>query len=481
MFLGIDIGTSGVKTVVVDAEGQLVASATAALDVSRPQPNWSEQDPQAWWSAVNAAVLDLPAEHRRAVRAIGLSGQMHGATLLNQRDDVLRPAILWNDGRSQLECQELVERCPYYVERAGNLIMPGFTAPKLEWVRKNEPDTFAAVSKVLLPKDFVRLKMTGTYASDMSDAAGTLWLGVAKRQWDDTLLEACGLQSSHMPEVFEGPEATGELLSPLATVWGMDVVPVVAGGGDNAAGALAVGVIAQGDTMMSLGTSGVVFAAGNTYQADPSTAVHAFCHALPNRWHTMSVMLSAASCLDWACRLLSVASVQALIALAEPVGVREGGELFLPYLSGERTPHNNAEARGVFFGLSHDTGSAELAQAVLEGVAFGLAEGLQSLTGAGAEIDEISVLGGGARSAYWGQILAAALNKTLLYRDGAAVGPAVGAAKLAAHAYLQTDLSEAFAPPMLLERVTPDSDGVDALSAKRQRFHSLYQSLRSEF
>ena len=359
--------------------------------------------------------------------------------------------------------------------------MPGFTAPKLEWVRHHEPDIFRATQKILLPKDYDRLQMSGRYASDMSDSAGTLWMDVKARDWYDPLLEACGLTRDHMPNLHEGVDQTGDLRTSVARDWGMRCVPIFAGGGDNAAGALAVGVLKSGDTLVSLGTSGVIFTACDTYRSNPKSAVHAFCHAIPDRWHLMSVMLSAASCLDWACKLTGTATVADLIALAKTTEPRDVTEIFLPYLSGERTPYNTPKARGVFFGLTHDTGPAELAQAVLEGVAFGLADGLEAIVESGAEIDALSVIGGGARSAYWGKILSSAFNRKLLYREGGDVGPALGAACIAAYGLNGGALEEAFAPPPILFEVSPDQQLNQRFREKRVRFSHLYSQLSPIF
>ncbi|MEO1189679.1 MAG: xylulokinase, partial [Pseudomonadota bacterium] len=300
MYLGIDIGTSGVKAILLDQGGEVVAQATASLPVSRPQPLWSEQDPKDWWRATNTAISRLPETMRRGVEAIGLAGQMHGATLLDASDTPIRPAILWNDGRSADACIALEQDVPDLHQITGNLAMPGFTAPKLRWVRTYEPDAFAQVAKVLLPKDYVRLLMTGEYASDLSDSAGTLWLDVGKRDWSETVLAATGLTRQQMPSLYEGSEVAGTLLTQIADDWGVpEGTPVVAGGGDNAAGAIGVGVFGTGDAFLSLGTSGVLFAGDDTYRPNASSGVHTFCHALPGLWHQMAVMLSAASCVDW--------------------------------------------------------------------------------------------------------------------------------------------------------------------------------------
>jgi xylulokinase len=479
--LGIDIGTSSVKVVVIDAAGSLVETQAVALPISRPQPLWSEQNADDWWDASHRAVLALPSNLRSAIKAIGLSGQMHGATLLGEDLKPLRPAILWNDGRSFQACDTLAKREPDFVSRGGNLVMPGFTAPKLEWVRTHEPDLFERVCAVLLPKDYVRLCMTGELASDMSDSAGTLWMDVEKRDWHDPLLSACGLSRDQMPKLYEGNEITGTLLPRIANEWGMDCVPVIAGAGDNAAGAIGAGVISEGDALMSLGTSGVIFVSGNRYRSNPASAVHAFCHALPDTWHLMSVMLSAASCLDWAASMTGTGSVADLIAMAEAEDTLAIEEIFLPYLSGERTPHNNPHASGVLYGMSHDTSRARIAQAVLEGVALSMADGLAGLVEAGAAVETISVIGGGSQSSYWGRVLSGALNRPLIYRDGAATGPAFGAARLARQAITKDEYKSAFAPPTIIETIEPNAKDVEILQAKHERYRALYANLENTF
>lgn len=481
MFLGIDIGTSSVKAIVIDEMGQPVTQASAKLPISRPKPLWSEQAPADWWSATNAAIQSLSSDIRRKIKAIGLSGQMHGATVLDANDQVLRPAILWNDGRCQEECDILTKQQPDYETRGGNIVMPGFTAPKLLWIQRHEPEIFQQIETVLLPKDYVRLLMIGDKATDLSDAAGTLWVDIEARKWSEDLLAPCGLSTKHMPKLFEGSEITGHLLSDIANAWGMDCVPVVAGGGDNAAGAVGVGVINDGDALLSLGTSGVIFLADSKFRPYPQSAVHAFCHALPERWHLMSVMLSAASCLDWAAKLAGVDDIGSFIKHAETRGQIGGQELFLPYLSGERTPHNNPNAKGVLFGLGHDTDQASLAQAVMEGVAFGMADGFNALLDSQANIKTISVIGGGSLSSYWGRILSASLNRPLIYRDGAATGPALGAARLAHYAIDGGDIDKVFAAPTILETVEPIADDVAILSEKYLKFKYLYKNLESEF
>ena len=481
MYLGIDIGTSSVKAVIVDDADGVVEQASAPLNVSRPQAGWSEQNAADWWAATNTAVKSLSAKARGNVRAVGLSGQMHGATLLDASDKPLRPAILWNDGRSEKQCLALEAAEPASRKITGNIAMPGFTAPKLLWVRDNEPEIFAATRTVLLPKDYVRLLMTGEKASDASDAAGTLWVDVAKRRWSPEMLAATGLSESHMPRLCEGSDATGALLSEVAKDWGVSRVPVAGGGGDNAAGAAGIGVINAGDAFLSLGTSGVLFLATPKFLPNPDRAVHAFCHCLPNRWHQMSVMLSAASCIDWAVKLTGAADAAELLGKVEARGRLDGPEIFLPYLSGERTPHNDPQARGVLFGLSHDSDAASIGQAVLEGVAYAFADGLDVLIEAGASIDKISVIGGGARSMWWGGVLAAALGRPLIYRDGSEVGPAYGAARLARLAKTGEAAEDVCRPPPVRVVIEPNDRDIDQLAPKRQLFSKLYQDLRARF
>jgi xylulokinase len=481
MYLGIDIGTSGVKAVLMDDTGAVRGIASAPLSVSRPHDLWSEQDPAHWWAATNSAVSDLDLGMRRAVKAIGLSGQMHGATLLGEDNRALRPAILWNDGRSAAQCAALEAAIPALGQITGNRAMPGFTAPKLQWVREHEPDVFAQVRMVLLPKDYVRLRMTGVLASDMSDSAGTLWMDVGARRWSDEMLAATGLDRSHMPALFEGSQFTGELRAELAEAWGMARVPVAAGGGDNAAGAVGVGVVKPGDAFLSLGTSGVLFLAGSGYTPNPAGGVHSFCHALPGRWHQMSVILSAASCADWAATLTGAGDTGAFFAAIEARNTPAASEIFLPYLSGERTPHNDPHAKGLLFGLTHQSDAAAIGQAVLEGVAFAFRDGLDALNDSGAPVGSITVIGGGAKSHYWGRILASALGRPLLYRAGGEVGPAYGAARLAQLADTGGAVETICQAPAITHVAEPDKELADRYSERMPKYRALYRNLKSAF
>ncbi|GGP23281.1 xylulokinase [Silvimonas iriomotensis] len=488
MFIGIDLGTSSLKAIVLDRAGTVRASASAPLTVSRPQPLWSEQSPADWWAACETAipaVLALAAKEgivASDIEAIGLTGQMHGATLLDAAGQVLRPAMLWNDGRAFAQCAALEKRVPQSRQITGNLMMPGFTAPKLLWVAEHEPDVFKQVATVLLPKDYLRYCLSGNFATDLSDAAGTLWLDVGKRDWSDEILAATGLTRAHMPQLFEGNQITGQLKPELAARWGLRSVPVVAGASDNAAGAIGAGIVAPGQAMLSLGTSGVYFAASDGFRANPQRAVHSFCHALPGTWHLMSVMLSAASCLDFTAQLTGYADVPAMLQAAEGRGLDARTPLFLPYLTGERTPHNNPAAQGAFFGLTAATTPADMANATLEGVAFGLADGVDALEATGVVPEEVTVIGGGSRSGYWVQMLADVLGRELVCREGGEVGPALGAARLA-HLAIDpaADIAQVCPVPPVTGRFTPDAKRTTWLSPRRARFATLYRAVEPLF
>ena len=481
-YLGLDIGTSSVKALLVDGAQRVLASATSPLEVSRPEPLWSEQHPEDWWAATLDAVAQIVAAAPEAwggLAAIGLSGQMHGAVLLDAAGAVLRPAILWNDGRSFAECAELSAAVPDLTRRAGNLAMPGFTAPKLLWVRAHEPDVFAATARVLLPKDYVRYRLSGAYVSEMSDAAGTIWLDVAHRCWDDTLLAATGLSRANMPDLVEGSEVSAHLSADVAASWGVARVPIAGGGGDNAASAVGIGAVRAGEGFLSLGTSGVMFAVTDHFVAAPERTLHAFCHALPGRWHGMSVHLSAAASLEWIAGILGTrADMGALLDRVEAWATpeqRAHAPIFLPYLSGERTPHNDAQASGMFAGLRAEHGPEALAYAVLEGVAFSFADGAAVLLDAGARLESCFLVGGGARSALWAQLIADVTGIELLLPEGAETGAALGAARLG---MLAAGLDEAAVctRPTVRTQFRPSGD---PSAARLARYRALYAAERA--
>jgi xylulokinase len=439
LVLGIDVSTTATKAVLIDEPGAVRAIGVAEYEFETPQLLWSEQAPRLWWDAAQAAIrsalasADVPAEE---VVAVGLTGQMHGAVLLDAAGEVLRPAILWNDQRSGPEC-ELIRQAVgprRLIEITGNDALTGFTAPKLVWVREHEPDVWARIAHLLLPKDYVRLQLTGEYAVDVADGAGTLLFDLAARTWSAEVVAALGIDPGWLPATFEGPAVTGVVSAAAAAATGLRPgTPVVAGGGDQAANGVGVGVVAPGTMALSLGTSGVVFAPTDRPIFDPLGRVHAFCHALPGRWHFMSVMLSAAGSLRWFRDTFAPeVAFGDLVAPAGDVPAGSGGLLFLPYLSGERSPHPDPLARGAFVGLTLGHDRRHLTRAVLEGVAFGLRDGLDLMVAAGLPAPaQIRASGGGLASPLWRQILADVLDAeiaTVETTEGAAYGAALLAA-----------------------------------------------------
>ncbi|RYH10604.1 xylulokinase [Tropicimonas sp. IMCC6043] len=476
MYIGLDLGTSGLKALLIDSDQKVVAEATAPLSVSRPHPGWSEQSPADWLAAASAAMDGLAAAASLAeVKGIGLSGQMHGATLLDASENVLRPCMLWNDTRSHEEAAAL-DAAPLWREVSGNIVFPGFTAPKVMWVQKHEPEIFEKLAKVLLPKDYLRLWLTGEAVSEMSDAAGTSWLDTGKRDWSDALLSASDLSRDHMPRLVEGSEASGTLRKELSDRWGLrEGVIVAGGGGDNAASAVGVGVVKAGDAFISLGTSGVLFAASDAYQPDPATAVHTFCHALPDTWHQMGVILAATDALNWYAGLVgsdAAALTGSLGDLRAP-----GRTLFLPYLGGERTPHNDAQIRGSFTGLEHATDTAAGTAAVLEGVTFAIRDCYDALASTGTRFERLIGVGGGSRSDYWLKAIATALDIPVQVPVAGDFGGAFGAARLALMA--ATGAGAEVAPvPEISKTVEPVKGLTVAFADAHERYRDTYQALR---
>ncbi|KQN73623.1 xylulokinase [Devosia sp. Leaf64] len=480
-FLGIDIGTSGVKALLIDGNGKSLGEASAsAVEPVRPHPGRSEQNPTDWWTATLAAIDKLKLSHPielAAVTGIGLSGHMHGATLLGKNDEILRPAILWNDGRSAAECLEMEAALPSLRQLAGNIAMPGFTAPKIAWVRKHEPAVFDKIEKVLLPKAYVRLLLTGDYVEDMSDAAGTLWLDVQKRDWSDDLLAVTGLTRDHMPRLVEGSAPSAQLKSDLAARWGMSGAVIVAGGaGDNAAAACGIGAIRPGEGFVSLGTSGVLFVSTEKFSPNTEGAVHAFCHAIPDTWHQMGVILSATDSLNWLSRITGKKQAE-LAGEAEAQFTGPGEAIFLPYLSGERTPHNNAGARGSFTGLSQSTDTAQMAQAVMEGVTFAMRDCQRVLADAGTKIDRLLAVGGGSKSALWLKMLATNLDMEIALPEDGDFGGALGAARLGLCAATGANPADVMTMPPIKTTIAPDKKLSAAYSDQYARYRALYPAI----
>lgn len=469
MYIGLDLGTSALKALLIDEDQRVLAEASAPLVVTRPQEGWSEQAPDSWIAAAETVLDALAARQSLAgVKAIGLSGHMHGATLLDRADQVLRPCILWNDTRSHAEAAAM-DADPLWRAVTGNIVFPGFTAPKLHWVRKHEPAIFGKVAHVLLPKDYLRLWLTGDHVAEMSDAAGTSWLDTGKRDWSDRLLALSQLDRGAMPRLVEGSEVSGTLRPELARRWGLSSsVAVAGGGGDNAASAIGMGVVRAGQAFVSLGTSGVLFAANEGYRPAPETAVHTFCHALPGTWHQMGVILSATDALNWFAGIAGAGAAEltaALGALQAP-----GRTLFLPYLGGERTPLNSARVRGAFLGLEHATDRAAATRAVLEGVAFALRDCRDALAATGTRIETCVAVGGGSRSDYWLKVIATALDLPLTIPAAGDFGAAFGAARLGMMA--ATGDTGIATPPATARVVMPDPALVPAFAEAHARYHA---------
>ncbi len=475
MYIGLDLGTSGLKGILIGEDQTVLAEATAPLTVSRPAEGWSEQSPSDWISAAEAVLDQLAAKGLGAVRGIGLSGHMHGATLLDKGDEVLRPCILWNDTRSHEEAAEL-DGDPMFRRLTGNIVFPGFTAPKLLWVRHNEPRIWDRVAKVLLPKDYLRLWLTGDHVGEMSDAAGTSWLDTGKRDWSDDLLAATGLTRAQMPRLVEGSAVSGHLREALAARWGLPKGVVIAGGGgDNAASGVGVGVVRAGEAFVSLGTSGVLFAANDGYQPDPATAVHTFCHALPNTWHQMGVILAATDALNWYAKLTGTDAAK----LTGELGPLQAPAktVFLPYLGGERTPLNSATVRGAFTGLEHATDRAAGTRAVLEGVTYAIRDSRDALAATGTRLENLLAVGGGSRSDYWLKAIATALDCPVQLPVAGDFGGAFGAARLGLMAATGAG-AEIATLPKIARTVDPDPTLKDAFDAGHARFRAAQSAIK---
>lgn len=487
--LGIDVSTTATKAILVDEAGGVAGIGVAEYGVEVPHPGWSEQDPASWWVAAQSAIgssLESAEIGLDEVMAIGLTGQMHGAVLLDANGAVLRPAILWNDQRTAEECDLIRERIGLerLVAVTGNDALTGFTAPKLLWVQRHEPEVWARTRHVLLPKDYVRLRLTGEYAMDKADGSGTQLFDLSRRDWSSEVLAALEIEPSLMPPTFEGPVVTGRLTDAAAQASGLRPgTPVVAGGGDQSANAVGVGAVAPGLVALSLGTSGVVFAATDAPLNDPLGRVHAFCHAVPDRWHMMSVMLSAAGSMRWFRDALAPGEPFTALsdeAATAPAGSR--GLFFLPYLTGERSPHPDPLARGGFIGLTVQHGRPEMSRAVMEGVAFGLRDGMELMVAAGMERPTaIRASGGGMASPIWRQILADVLDVELL-QVSTTEGAAYGAALLAATGIgWFASVDDACVAAVRVEPVAEPGSDVSRYAERYALFRELYPALRELF
>jgi xylulokinase len=488
--LGIDISTTGAKALLINEHGEVVHSESTPLSLSTPFPLWSEQDPHSWWSGIVQSIRKALAHSNikgNQIAAIGLTGQMHGLVLVDSAGQVLRPAILWNDQRTGTQCQEIRDRIgkKRLIHITGNDALTGFTAPKILWVQENEPDIFAKSSKVLLPKDYVRYRLTGQYAMDKADGSGTILFDLAKRDWSEEILESLGIPRQWMPQTFEGPVITGNVSKDAAAETGLvPGIPVVAGGGDQAAQAVGVGVVEPGIIALTLGTSGVVFASTPEPFIESEGRLHAFCHALPDHWHLMGVMLSAAGSLTWHRETVaSGMSFDELVHEADEIRAGSDGLFFLPYLTGERTPYPDPYARAGWIGLTLRHSRAHMTRAVLEGVAYGLKDSFELMRAAGlGGIHQVRISGGGAKSNLWRQILASVLGVELVTIN-TTEGAAYGAALLAGvGAGIWPDVLKACQETVVITgRDTPDSGQVEVYAKGYHIYRSLYPTLKPVF
>lgn len=500
VYLGIDVGTSGTKTLAINVDGTILASATAIYPLSNPKPGWSEQNPEDWWQATIQSVrevLDKGGISSDSVKGIGLSGQMHGSVFLDANHEVIRPAILWNDGRTTEQCHEIESAAggrKELIDLVANPALEGFTAPKILWLRQHEPENFERTRQVLLPKDYIRFRLTGEFATEVSDASGTLLLDVKNRRWSDRLLDLLELDRGLLPTVYESIEVSGKLTASVADQLGLPAgVPVVGGGGDQAAGAVGNGIVESGVISATMGTSGVVFAHSDEVQIDPAGRAHTFCHAVPGKWHIMGCILSAGGSLQWyrnqlggaeslTAEAMGVDPYTLITAQAEQAPRGSEGLFFLPYLTGERTPHCDANARACWIGLSLRHGKSHMARSVIEGATYAMRDCLEIIRELGVPISEIRVSGGGARSKFWRQLQADIYGQEVCSIN-AEEGPAYGVALLAAAgtgAY--SSIEEACRSTIrVVNRVPSDSTAVDEYNQAYPVFQQLYQSLKGDF
>ncbi len=480
--IGLDVGTSGVRALAVDESGRIISEASAGYPLLSPRPGWSEQNPEDWWQAIRETLGKIASETGDKVIGIGLTGQMHGSVFLDSAEEVIRPALLWNDQRTEAQCEKITELVggERLISISGNPALTGFQAPKILWLRDEEPENYARVARVLLPKDYIRLMLTGEYATDASDAAGTLLLDMRNRDWSPDILNALEIPREWLPRVYEGSEKTGELRTEIADELGLPAgVPVAAGGGDNAAAAVGVGIVREGLVSSSVGTSGVLFAHTDGFKRDPSGRIHAFCHAVPGAYHLMGVTLSAGGSLSWWREALG-RDYDELVREAAEVAPGAEGLVFLPYLTGERTPHLDPSARGAFVGLTSRHSIAHMSRALMEGVIFSLKDSLEILRELGVEIREIRATGGGARSPLWLRLQADIYNAPI-HRTTSDEGPSYGAAFLAGVAAgIYKNVEEASSQVKLREDITePDPEHARVYEEYYEVYRSLYPANRS--
>ena len=484
MFIGIDLGTSSVKIILVDHEQNILATSNSPLTVQNPKDGFSEQNPHEWIKAtlkcLEVIKINKPKEFCETI-SIGISGHMHGATLLDNTGAVIRPCILWNDTRSHKECLEFEKQSFDVRVISGNITMPGFTAPKINWVKNNEPDNFNKISKVLLPKDYLRFYLTGEYFSEMSDASGTLWLNIKERKWSDELLSCSSLEEKHMPKLVEGNQEAGTLKNIFKDKFNFkNNVIVVGGAGDNAAAAVGMGIIDHKKSFISLGTSGVFFTPTQKFLSNTGDAVHSFCHCMPNKWHLMSVMLSASNCLDWICSITNTSIKETMINVEnyfKDKNLISNSSFFLPYLSGERTPHNDPHIRGSFHSMKTTTDATNMQYAVIEGVSFGILDGVNAILKVNNNFEKIFMVGGGSRSSFWIELISTLLNRNLSVCHQSEFGAALGVSRLAMFVDTNNSNKENIIKQIKIKKeFSPNIDKIDLLLKRYETWRDLYSS-----
>ncbi len=484
MFIGIDLGTSSIKMILIDHQQKILATSNSSLKVNVPRDGYSEQSPQEWIDATIKCLEILREKKSKEFSetiSIGISGQMHGATLIDNSGKVVRPCILWNDTRSHMECIEFDKQNFDVHSISGNITMPGFTAPKINWIKNNELENFNKIYKVLLPKDYLRFYLTGEYYSEMSDASGTLWLDIKKRNWSNKLLSCSYLEEKHMPKLVEGNDATGILKKTLKDKFKFNKEVVVVGGaGDNAAAACGMGIIEKNQSFISLGTSGVFFTPTEDFISNTGDAVHSFCHSLPNKWHLMSVMLSASNCLDWICSITNTTIADALKNVENyfyDKNLIMNSSFFLPYLSGERTPHNDPHIRGSFHSIKTTTDLVNMQYAVIEGVSFGILDGVNSIFKVNNNFEEIFMVGGGSKSKFWIKLLASLLNRKLSVCDQSEFGAALGVSRLAMYQDTSIEDKDNIVSKIKINKTyEPNEENIDLLLKRYSIWKDLYKS-----
>ena len=483
MFIGIDLGTSSIKMILIDQNQRILATANSSLTVQSPKNGFSEQNPKEWIDSTmecfEALKVKKPKEFSQTI-SLGISGHMHGATLIDKDGNVIRPCILWNDTRSHQECEEFEKQSFDVRSISGNITMPGFTAPKINWIKNNEIDNFKKIFKVLLPKDYLRFVLTGEFFSEMSDASGTLWLDIKKRKWSNQLLSCSHLEEKHMPTLVEGNEETGILKRNFKHRFNfINDIKVVGGAGDNAAAATGMGIINENQSFISLGTSGVFFTPTKNSLSNIGDAVHSFCHCLPNKWHLMSVMLSASNCLDWICAITNTSIADTLNNVENfysDNNLVNNSSYFLPYLSGERTPHNNPYIRGSFHSIKTTTNSTVLQYAVIEGVSFGILDGVNSILKVNKNFENIFMVGGGSKSLFWIKLLSTILKRKLSVCDQSEYGAALGVSRLAMYVDKDVPNKNIIKDIVVSRKFEPQEEKIELLLKRYKVWKDIYQS-----